>query len=536
MKKSIFISTIMICILFTSSLLGNNIQVTQSTMSPPDTTANYRMVSFNLSWENSWRNDIEGDGYDEPYNHDAAWIFVKYKRNAQGWRHATLSSNSSQHSVPSGCELEAVPDGKGVFIKRSNNGTGSNNWVNFQLRWNFSEDSIDYNAEVDGIKVFAIEMVYVPEGSFWIGDPDGENADLQNNFYKILPDGKTGAYKITSEDSITIGTNVGDLYYKNVGLSGGDQAGPVPAAFPKGFNAFYCMKYEVTQGQYADFLNNIQSNLRPLLAYTKTNHPIGRNSLYYSDAEGMYVATRPDRAMPLLMSYYRNYPYSAAIGIRTYLHWSGLRLMTEFEYEKICRGFEQLPQSLEFAWGTSGFTKATNISGSENGTETVTNQNANVNLHQSNDFSGGDGSRGPLRVGIFAKSSSSRLQSGASYYGAMDMSGSLMEMTVSIGSENGRAYSGIHGDGEIKYENGFYSPQNWPNINYNCENYNNYQFRGGSWYNRSFTWNSFCSAGNQNINNGNGKIANRSTNLASYDYDTYYDNPTYGIRGVRTAP
>ncbi|HCR53204.1 MAG TPA: hypothetical protein DIW27_02215, partial [Cytophagales bacterium] len=31
----------------------------------------------------------------------------------------------------------------------------------------------------------------------------------------------------------------------------------IPANYPKGFNAFYTMKYEVSQKQYADFFNTL---------------------------------------------------------------------------------------------------------------------------------------------------------------------------------------------------------------------------------------------------------------------------------------
>lgn len=52
-----------------------------------------------------------------------------------------------------------------------------------------------------------------------------------------------------------MGTN--GLNYLAGGGNGysGDMSGPIPAAFPKGYNAFYLMKYEISQGQLTDFFN-----------------------------------------------------------------------------------------------------------------------------------------------------------------------------------------------------------------------------------------------------------------------------------------
>ena len=44
-----------------------------------------------------------------------------------------------------------------------------------------------------------------------------------------------------------------------------------------------------------------------------------------------------------------------------YADWSGLRPMTELEFEKACRG-NQTPVANEFAWGTASITAATGIS------------------------------------------------------------------------------------------------------------------------------------------------------------------------------
>ena len=75
--------------------------------------------------------------------------------------------------------------------------------------------------------------------------------------------------------------------------------------------------------------------------------------------------------------------------------------MTELEYEKTCRG--PAPSVLnEYPWGTNTVSQAQTISTApEDGTETIFAP-APANAAYSNyNFSGGDGGRGPLRVGIF---------------------------------------------------------------------------------------------------------------------------------------
>jgi len=34
-------------------------------------------------------------------------------------------------------------------------------------------------------------------------------------------------------------------------------SGKLPVEFPKGYAAFYCMKYEINQGQYGDFFSQL---------------------------------------------------------------------------------------------------------------------------------------------------------------------------------------------------------------------------------------------------------------------------------------
>ncbi len=55
------------------------------------------------------------------------------------------------------------------------------------------------------------------------------------------------------------------------------------------------------------------------------------------------------------------------------------------------------------------------------------------------------------RVGMFAANAGNtgRITSGGSYYGCMEMSGHAWERTVSVGTPEGRKFTGAHGDGAL---------------------------------------------------------------------------------------
>ena len=68
--RSLIFAGIMLCV---SPLMSNNIQVSNVRLTNQNTTDDFTMVEFDISWENSWR--YSGG----PSNWDAAWIFIKYK-------------------------------------------------------------------------------------------------------------------------------------------------------------------------------------------------------------------------------------------------------------------------------------------------------------------------------------------------------------------------------------------------------------------------------------------------------------------------
>lgn len=146
------------------------------------------------------------------------------------------------HHNGQGFTVAPAPDGKGVFIHRSTSGSGNVNLSNIQLRWTYGVDMTVPIAAVQ-VQVFAIEMVYVPQGAFFVGDSSFTN--INNQFAR---GGSIEPFLITSENQLTLGgTNTNNLANRdNIGAAFGDdftntQTRMLPAAFPKGFRAFYCM-------------------------------------------------------------------------------------------------------------------------------------------------------------------------------------------------------------------------------------------------------------------------------------------------------
>jgi formylglycine-generating enzyme required for sulfatase activity len=284
------------------------------------------------------------------------------------------------------------------------------------LRWDYGADGVVGGANVD-LRVFAIEMVRVMEGAFIFG---GEEIFFTST-------------TISTANATTAPTGIGAL--------GGEAGGyptamiaPANAAWPNGYAAFYCMKYEVTQQQYVDFLNTLTQSQADARKYTGS---ISRYAIT-GNAVGSYSTTNPNVACNFI---------SAADGA-AYADWSGLRPMTELEFEKACRG-NQPAVAGEYAWGTAGIANLeytlSNAGAANEGITTNYITTAGNAMHTETKGTIG----GPVRVGIFAANGSNtgRVSAGASYWGIMELSGNLNERTISIGIASGRIFTGDTGDG-----------------------------------------------------------------------------------------
>ena len=397
---------------------------------------NQGVVTFQVSWKNGWKNNR---------NHDAAWVFIKHFVPGKGYVHGKIAGNG--HEIKSQksnlkAEVVSVNDQVGVFIRPTVEFRGDVAYtVMLRLdKVNFNE--IPQNATTT---VLGLEMVYIPEGGFTLGDPDPEALKF-NAFYKSDDTGKpNGLYKIHSEDQvISVGPKSEALYYdagRNP-IYTGDQKGPVPASFPKGVKPFYIMKYETTQGFYTDFLNILTPDLAKKLDPSGTDkYYAGRGSIKLKNS--IYKADAPDRPCNFI-----TWDDGMALA-----DWAGLRPMTELEFTKAARG-PQAPIHHEFPWSTNnkdGLDRFVDLD------DDLKYRN-NIAEDQLND--------------------QTRHLFGASYYWVMDLAGSLWEKCVSIGHPIGRNFKGSHGDG-ILNANGAATNTDWPKGIYEEGGYG---YRGGGYY------------------------------------------------------
>ncbi len=152
-----------------------------------------------------------------------------------------------------------------------------------------------------------------------------------------------------------------------------------------------------------------------------------------------------------------------------------------------------------YAWGSGAASQLGSISGSDgSGTETAGSGNCQLQAGMGWTVSG------PVRVGIFAKGSSTRWQAGASYWGIMELSGNLSERCVTVCSASGRAFAGSHGNGILNATGGA-TNTDWSGGG--C--------RGGGWSDAVAV----------------GRVSDRTSANANT-----WRNHMHGWRGVRTAP
>lgn len=450
------------------AVLANGVQVTNGDVINQVVENGTVAVKFDLSWQNAWKDGV---------NHDAVWIFMKYSDDdGQTWKHATMAlsgTNPSGFYAGTGTPLEIVvpQDLKGCFVRKSSSGVGTVASTGLQLVWDYAVDGVDASKVLTSlvVKLFAVEMVYVPQGAFYAGDGASTAAFQQGS-------SDTDPWYISGNGPIQTSNVAADgFYYLSSGYLGEDASGTsfsVSPFFPNGFNGFYSMKYEVTEGEWVSFFNTLadaQKLARDITSASGkgTDGTHQRNTVSWTS--GKALSSRENRAANYL---------SWADGC-AFADWAGLRPMTELEFEKAARGASTAPIAQEYAWGTVSVTAASSIVGSETGSEQA-GSGANAVFNNAT-FTGGDGGQGPLRSGIFATQSTTRAAAGAGFYGAMELSGNVAERVVSIGNAQGRAFAGTHGDGALSAA-GFATNQDWPGfVAGEVSGATGSGVRGGSW-------------------------------------------------------
>lgn len=397
---------------------------------------------MDVKWQHAWHT---------ARNHDAAWIFLKFVFEDGGYMHALLAPEG--HTVVSGApadpQLNVAEDGTGFWLFPRQPHRGPVHW---RLRILLSE-SIDTNRLRGAqLQAYGVEMVYIPAGPFTLGDPD-TTALAFGAFYKSDANGQPdGLVRIEDERAFDVGPAAGQVYYRNGDNEyEGDQQGPVPAAFPKGTRAFYLMKYELTQGQYAAFLNTLRDEATfTRFSFGGRSYARHRGSIHLDG--GRYTATHPDRALN-----FAHWDDQLA-----FADWAALRPMTELEFTKAARGPEA-PRAGAFPWGTASRDRLARVMGPDGDL---------IMTH-------------PLTQGDLTDEN--RDVFGASYYWVMDLAGSVWERVISIGRADGRTFEGTHGDGTV---NGYGEATNadWPHTHAGAEGHG---YRGGGYYNQGMRFHAF---------------------------------------------
>ena len=422
-------------------------------------------LNFTVSWDNSWTEHNH-------LNHDAVWVFVKYQVNGSEWRSLKLSPVSENHSTTdSGLEVLGVEDSMGVFIKQKS--TGNSTFIvsaNFRIGLAQPLNQGSYS-----FQLFGIEMVYIAEGDFLLGD------GISNHTFK---DSLSGAPISVQNNPTPLGIGNNQLW---TGFSNSIQQ--IPASYPSGWKAFYCMKYEISQSQYMTFLNCLtlaQQTTRIVMPPTSpagtfcmnsTGNLANRNSLVISQSsDGINPAqfacnlnttngfNEWDDGQNLAMN------FLSWSDLVAYLDWSGLRPITEMEFEKICSEGVDKVIPLGFAWGTAFSVDGNTLQLDGTPAETVqeiANDTAGLANH------GYSGVQGPLRCGFGANQSNLRLQAGASVTGVMELSGNLWELCVAT-NDFGFQFGTLSGDGKLD-EQGQADQAFW------YPNAENAIYRGGAW-------------------------------------------------------
>ena len=554
--RKLWLSCLFLSICFVLCLVlpaeANNLAISNISVTDQDTGNDTFDIEFDIAWDNSWF--ITG-APSLTANWDAAWIFAKFSTwdgsAWSDWAHCTLLNTGS--SAPSGSQFAfADNEGGGVyygaFMYRSSAGTGSVDWDDAQIRWDYGADGVADDTPAK-VKVFGIEMVYIPQGNFYLGDTDCDNDG--NIMYNSGCSGSGVLISTTITAALCTENNATDVSIECAGSTGtfcidGDDGfdldcdGIENADFPTGYEAFYMMKYELTQEQYVDFLNTLtrtQQNSRTDTQIADRYVMSNSTKVYYhsgirapssipsdeitsgNDLDGIATtgASSGDGTFgesddgQNIAANYVNWIDGAAFS-----DWAALRPFTELEFEKAARGGQAVVDDEYVCGGSSGPTGAYTISNLGTASSSISaNYETDPSCNQVDSTSDGS-NNGPLRVGIFADSDSTRAEAGASYYGVLDLAGNLWERSVTIGNSTGRSFAGTHGDGVLS-SNGNATNSDWPGFDGDhVTGSTGVNLRGGSWFTGA----------------SDGRTSDRR-NGSSTNTDRYYH---VGYRAARTAP
>ena len=125
--------------------MAGNLKIDKAaTVSDINTTNKTATISFDISWENSWRLS------DGASNYDGVWIFARVQeKGTKEWQPVLFDTSVSDYGIGSNNGVEPAfsagsTDNKcvGIFAFRKNNGKGNINWDGFKMKWNYELNGI----------------------------------------------------------------------------------------------------------------------------------------------------------------------------------------------------------------------------------------------------------------------------------------------------------------------------------------------------------------------------------------------------------
>lgn len=379
MKTKLMILTVISALLLASTAFANNVAVSSVSLQNKNLGAGTVEIKFNLTQDNTY----SGTDANNNQFYDRVWVFVKFW--VDGVNSETTGWSPALHLI-SGGTLAPASDGKGAFAQVGNNQT---------LKWNYGSDGVSGSATIKA-RVCAIEVVYIPTGAFvYNAGGIGNLTSCSSNY--------GGTSQINVSGPVTVTGDNTDTTHGPTGCAIG---------WPNGYNAFYIAKYEVSQGQYADFLNMLGTGDATNRYYTGSDY---RYTITYTSGNAYgsrYAAGSPNRAMN----------QTKWDDVRAYASWCGMRPPTEMEFEKAARGGGTSNTNI-YPWGNTDPATG-NSNYAPDGATNV------PSYYASYVYSGSSG--GPVTVGLYLSGDITRssAQTGASVYGVTDLAGNNWEHLI----------------------------------------------------------------------------------------------------------
>jgi len=215
------------------------------------------------------------------------------------------------------------------------------------------------------------------------------------------------------------------------------------------------MKYELSQSQYRDFLNDLTYSEQHARTAGSPDRAVGTLALGSAHRQSLRIrqSGRPGLSAAVFgCDANQNGVFDEAADgqgtacnylnwadLSAYLDWAGLRPVSEGEFEKACRG-SQFPKPGEFPWGSAAAVPVDTLWNAYSESEqaaVLANCVAGSRLFV----------QGPARVGAVGDTLAPRSATGRSWYGVADLGGNVREWVVEMGHVGSLMMRSVHGDG-----------------------------------------------------------------------------------------